>query len=92
MLCAVSYIATFSQTTEIKQSTFQLSLISPIGTNGRYSAEYTNDYSLNLLVGISKNEEKFAVSLIMQKAFRLRDYPTMSERKEKDYSGLGWQI
>lgn len=63
MLCAVSYTAIFSQTTEIKKSTFQLSLIPSIGTNGRHSAEYTNDYSLNLLLGISKNEEKIAIGL-----------------------------
>lgn len=61
MLCAVSCTATFSQTSEIKKSTFQLSIVPPIGTNGRYSAEYTNDYSLNLFVGISKNEKKLTL-------------------------------
>lgn len=48
----------FAQTSENKKSSFQVSFISPIGTNGRYSTEYTNDYSLNLLVGISKNERR----------------------------------
>lgn len=49
----------FAQTGENKKSSFQVSFISPIGTNGRYSTEYTNDYSLNLLVGISKDERRF---------------------------------
>lgn len=93
MLCAVSYIATFSQTTEIKQSTFQLSLIPPIGTNGRYSAEYTNDYSLNLLVGISKNEEKFTVGVLSNvilnnaKGFQVAG---LSNYVGKEGKGLQW--
>ena len=51
----------FAQTGENKKSSFQVSFISPIGTNGRYSAEYTNGYSLNWLVGISKNERRFTL-------------------------------
>ena len=51
----------FAQTGENKKSSFQVSFISPIGTNGRYSTEYTNDYSLNLLVGISKDERRFTL-------------------------------
>lgn len=52
---------TFAQTDESKKASFQLSFISPIGTNGKYAAEYTNDYSLNLLVGISKNERQLTL-------------------------------
>lgn len=61
MLCAVFNIVTFSQTDESKKSDFQLSLIPPVSTNGQHSAEYTNTYSINILVGISKNEEKLAI-------------------------------
>ncbi len=32
-----------------------------MGTNGKQSAEYTNRYSLNFLVGISKNEEQLTI-------------------------------
>lgn len=51
----------FAQTNETKKSSFQASFIWPMGTNGRYSTEYTNDYSLNLLVGISQNERRFTL-------------------------------
>lgn len=51
----------FAQTDGNKKSSFQLSFISPMGTNGRYAREYTNDYSLNLLVGVSKNERRFTL-------------------------------
>lgn len=51
----------FAQVGDNKRSSFQLSFISPVGTNGKHSAEYTNRYSLNLLVGISKNEEQLTL-------------------------------
>ncbi len=40
-----------------KRSAFQITFFPPLGTNGREAAQYTNSVSLNLLVGISKNEE-----------------------------------
>ena len=43
-----------------KRSAFQLTFFPPLGTNGREAAQYTNTVSLNLLVGISKNEEAVA--------------------------------
>lgn len=51
----------FAQTGENKRTSFQVSFFPPIGTNGRYSAEYTNDYSLNLLAGVSKNERRLTL-------------------------------
>lgn len=51
----------FAQVGDNERSSFQLSFISPVGTNGKHSAEYTNRYSLNLLVGISKNEEQLTL-------------------------------
>ncbi len=41
-------------------STFQVSFFPPLGTNGRHAELYTNDISLNLLVGLSKNERVVA--------------------------------
>lgn len=61
VLFAFACNLTFAQTDESKKSSFQISFISPIGTNGKYSAEYTNGYSLNFLVGISKNEEQLTL-------------------------------
>lgn len=51
----------FAQTDENRKAAFHLSFISPLGTNGMYSAQTTNMASLNLLVGISKNEEAFTL-------------------------------
>lgn len=61
MLFALTYNLAFAQTDDNKRASFQLSFISPVGTNGTHSAEYTNRYSLNLLVGVSKNEECFTL-------------------------------
>ena len=43
-------------------STFQVSFFPPLGTNGLHSGRYTNDISLNLLAGVSKNERAFALA------------------------------
>lgn len=40
-------------------SPFQFSLTYPISTNGFKASEYTNGASINLLVGVSKNEKYF---------------------------------
>lgn len=37
-------------------STVQVSLFPPLGTNGTLSKRYTNDFSLNVLAGLSENE------------------------------------
>lgn len=42
-------------------SPFQASLAYPIGTNGIKSKEYTNGVSINLLLGISKNERYLTI-------------------------------
>lgn len=50
--------AAFSQTYE---SAFHLNFFPPLSTNGAKAAQYTNGASLNILVGISKNEKAFAL-------------------------------
>lgn len=59
ILCVLVYSALFAQSNEDKRTVFQLSFVPPLSTNGAYSHQYTNTVSLNLLVGISKNEEAF---------------------------------
>ena len=59
ILCVLVYSALFAQSNEDKKTVFQLSFVPPLSTNGAYSHQYTNTVSLNLLVGISRNEEAF---------------------------------
>ena len=59
ILCVLVYSALFAQSNEDKKTVFQLSFVPPLSTNGVYSHQYTNTVSLNLLVGISRNEEAF---------------------------------
>ncbi len=40
----------------------QVTFFPPLGTNGLHAGRYTNDFSFNLLVGISKNERAFALA------------------------------
>lgn len=56
MLCVVLCQTAFSQTEETQRAAFQLSLFTPLSTNGLHSALFTNKVSLNLLMGASKNE------------------------------------
>ena len=60
--CMATYGVTFSQITERKSSRFQLSLFPPLSTNWIRSYQYTNRASLNLLVGLSRNEEGIAIA------------------------------
>lgn len=60
ILCVLTYGGLSAQTNEEKKSAFQLSIIPPLGTNGANSYQYTNTVSLNLLAGISQNEEAVA--------------------------------
>lgn len=55
VICGVA----FAQNNENKKSAFQFSFVTPIGTNGLRSCDYTNTASLNLLVGVSRNEKAF---------------------------------
>lgn len=57
ILCALAYSALSAQTDENKKSAFQLSFVPPLSTNGMYASQYTNQVSLNLLIGVSQNEE-----------------------------------
>lgn len=59
ILLALACNVVFAQNNEDKNSAFQLSFITPLSTNGLRSCEYTNKVSLNLLVGVSKNEKYF---------------------------------
>ncbi len=43
-------------------SAVQVTFFPPLGTNGLRAARYTNDFSLNLLAGVSKNERAFALT------------------------------
>jgi hypothetical protein len=51
----------FSQTDGEKYAAFQLSFVPPLSTNGLQAAQYTNGGSLNLLVGVSRNENVFTL-------------------------------
>lgn len=57
MLCVFTASVLIAQTSENKKATFQLSFVPPLSTNGEYAYQYTKQVSLNLLVGISRNEE-----------------------------------
>lgn len=61
LLCAFTYSTLFAQASAEKKSAFQLSFCPPLSTNGMYSSQYTNTFSINLLAGISKNEEAFTL-------------------------------
>lgn len=61
ILFAFIYNLTFAQTEDSRKAAFHFSFISPVGTNGLQSAKTTNVASLNLLVGISKNEKAFTL-------------------------------
>ncbi len=61
MLLAFACDLAFAQTDENRKAAFHFSFISPVGTNGLNSAKTTNAASLNLLVGISKNEQIFTL-------------------------------
>ena len=51
----------FSQIDSNKHSVFQVTFFPPMGTQGAAAKEYTNDFSLNILAGISQNERKFTL-------------------------------
>lgn len=50
----------FSATAQDKYTTFHLSFVPPLSTNGIKAYEYSNGASFNLLAGISRNEENFS--------------------------------
>lgn len=49
----------FSQ--EEKKSSIHVSFVPPLSTNGKNAPQYTNDVSFNILVGVSRNENKFTL-------------------------------
>ncbi len=67
---ALSAVFLFSTTTLSAQavaidnephSAVQVSFLSPLSTNGLRGSRYTNDFSFNILAGVSKNERAFAL-------------------------------
>ena len=59
MLCVAFctiHIVTTAQTMGNKRSAFHFSFIPPLSTHGSLAGEYTNGASVNLLAGISRNE------------------------------------
>lgn len=59
LLLLAAYSTLSAQTNAEKKTTFQVSFFPPLSTNGMYSHQYTNTVSINLLAGISENEEAF---------------------------------
>ena len=57
LLCVLTYSTLSAQTSTKTRTTFQLTFFPPLSTNGMYSHQYTNTISINLLAGISQNEE-----------------------------------
>lgn len=49
------------QARETKKSAFQFTFFTPVGTQGTQAPDYSNKVSVNLLVGVSKNEESFTL-------------------------------
>lgn len=62
LLLAFACNVAFAQNNENKNSAFQFSFITPLSTNGLHSCEYTNSFSVNLLVGVSENEKYFTLA------------------------------
>lgn len=60
-LLIIGFGSLFSQTDENKTSNFQLSLIPPLSTNGKHASQYTNNFSFNILIGVSQNENAFTL-------------------------------
>lgn len=60
-LSLIFCVTVCTQENSSQQSKFQFSFVPPLSTNGKYAAQYTNRFSLNLLIGISKNETAFTI-------------------------------
>lgn len=60
-LCLFHSPAMYSQNETDKKATVQVSFIPRFGTNGLNAIDYTNNFSLNMLAGLSKNEYGFAL-------------------------------
>jgi len=60
LLCAASCVSLL-QAQETKNSSFQFTIVPPLGTQGAEAPNYSNKVSINLLLGISQNESKFTL-------------------------------
>jgi hypothetical protein len=61
IICAAGIIPVFAQSEGEKYTPVQFSFIHPLGTNGIHAPEYTNSVSVNMLIGISRNEKAFTL-------------------------------
>ena len=61
LLSTTSLSAQVIETESELHSGVQVTLLPPLSTNGRHAARYTNDFSLNLLVGVSKSERVLTI-------------------------------
>ncbi|GHV20027.1 hypothetical protein FACS1894174_01080 [Bacteroidia bacterium] len=60
-LCIVTHGVIFSQINGEKYAAFQFGFVTPLSTNGFYASQYTNGVSINVLLGVSKNETEFTL-------------------------------
>ena len=60
-LCIITQGVMFAQTDGEKRAAFQFGFVTPLSTNGFYASQYTNRVSINVLLGISRNETGFAL-------------------------------
>ncbi len=58
----VAAMAILINTSVFAQNPAHISLVYPLSTNGKQAPESTNGFSLNILQGISKNENNFSMS------------------------------
>jgi hypothetical protein len=61
-IMVVGAVEVSAQNDQELHSTVQVSFFPPLNTNGNRAQLYTNDFSLNILVGVSKNERAFAAA------------------------------
>lgn len=91
----LALFATAATTTQADNlhSTAQLTFIPPLSTNGLNGRNYTNDYSLNLLVGLSSGERKLGltglVSVVRGDAGGLQ-WSGLANYVGGDVSGFQW--
>lgn len=62
LFCTLACGALSAQPLETRESRVHISFFPPLSTNGRFAPEFTNDFSLNILAGISRNERAAAIA------------------------------
>lgn len=61
LLAVIGFNTALSQSQEAKKSVFQFTFFPPVGTQGTDASNYSNDFSFNLLAGVSQNERYFTL-------------------------------